>query len=247
MAVRRNAGKGRQGKRKRVGALNATSFSSSKKERQAARALRGQGKAAIGLVPMKAIPRALVERLRAWVEKGQGPEYSAAMEQLARMRIADHRRGEQNAPFTDLSQWGRRVREMDVSGNFPNLKTVIVKVTDAHPAKTEIARVKGVVQAHNAKFKPKNYELRMLPAEEIGKDLVAMPKVNAPSLEELRQNRTKRARNFQNRAKKAGFSVKEVLLAGRTLGKRTSSKEDRILFLGVKGRRFVFTLLIDTY
>ena len=84
------------------------------------------------------------------------------------------------------------------------------------------------------------------------KDLIAMPKVNAPTLEEIfpqpHGQRTRRGRLFLKRLERAtGITETSLAMSASRVGARTRLDFQNIWLLGVKGGKFVFMPLADVF
>lgn len=199
-----------------------------------------QMKANSGVVYPRPLPETLVKRLRAIVSKNAS-EWSKKM---SKMKSIDHR-GKQPKPRL----WGERVREMNVSRNFPGIRLVVKKGHMPFDSKFVVDTIKEIVKDHNNTFKPKEYELVEMPAEFLGygffEDFIAMPKVDAPTVYEMRHDSTVRGKRFTQLLKKFKFSLKQLESAAKIVEKRTGISPDNLVFLGLRKGKFVFMPLAD--
>jgi len=198
-------------------------------------------------MPIKPLPVELVKRLRALVKKEVEKKRSLdrAYRLLGRMKIVDHRAGERKQlDLTLTDTWARRVRQMSVSRNYPKTRLVIKRVHDLTARKT-LELLRKQVRAHNRRFKSEGYELRMPLAYPIGKDLVAMAKTSAPSLEEVLIKRSRRGeRLFKELKEKHGFSGQKLKRIVKTL-LRDSEIEPHNMIVFVENKKLVFVPLVD--
>lgn len=143
-------------------------------------------------MPVRRLPKALVERLRHLVE---AEERKAALQKrgirtygvLGRSKNIDYRKD--SALLVDnydlTRSWGYRVRVINVSHNFPRIGEVVIKRVHVFSAQITIDKINEIVSIHNKKYSPENYILLKPNAFAIGDDLVAMAKTNAPSVGEI--------------------------------------------------------------
>lgn len=226
------------------------------------------------LVPYRPLPLSLVARLRelsardlavsrSAVRRGCGVR-SRADSVLSRLKNIDPRR---NVPrFTetgrpqralqpgDTRHWGGRVRQFDVSRNYPGVELVIKRMHGASAAKA-VRIIRGRVARHNARFKPTSYELVKPHAHPIRSNLVAMSKVDAPALDELFQNPKiagitvvlRRRNDYVKLRDKHGFTDAQFKAAMRKVCSRTKISMENMLFFGVRRGKFVFIPLLDLF
>lgn len=204
-------------------------------------------------MPVKPLPKRLVRRLKEYARQGVLGSVS-----LGRMKNIDHRRDFpelKSIPGNNTGWWGRRIRQMNVSRNFPRIELVI-KRTDGLDAQLEVRQIRAIVRIHNEEKKPRLYKLVMPHAYAISRELIAMAKTNAPTVSEiLWQHRiTKRGEDFfQKLQKKSGRLWGRFKANKRSLKrafkelKKNSYKlgQSNTLLLDYKNRKFVFMPLID--
>jgi hypothetical protein len=216
---------------------------------------------------IKSLPKSLVERLRKAQEKKGDVRvntkpmswefpYKNSDRLMSRLKNADHRfnRFMQNK---DIDGPGKRVREFDVSRNYPKLGKIIFKRTHNRNAKWEISAVQEVVKKHNQMFSPKNYVLKIPRAYAISDKLVVMAKANFPSISEIISSKqvlqTARGRKFFNSLSEKKDGVKNFQKAVSELRKNFSLmtgdefREDHFIVVGFKKGQFIFVPLIDVY
>lgn len=191
-------------------------------------------------MPVKRLPKKLVKRLRA-----AAPKLETA---LGKMKNLDHRR---------INLWnneleikcalvpGTRVREMNVSRNFPKTKLALKRVHESTAAET-IKKICSLVRQHNSKHKPKNYTLVPPKAYAISSDLIAMAKTGAPSMMEIMDEKTPRAERMveELRSKHGLGKSKLVSYAGKICGS-TGWTYSHVLLLGANKGKPVFMPLLD--
>jgi len=210
---------------------------------------------------LKPLPKTLVSRLRRIVRRqiarGNGNERIDSA--LSRMKDVDHRsryRKVENKPIGDY-----RVREMNVSRNFPGTELVLKKVHQisfrdpSNSAGKTIRLVQSAVRAHNRSVKPKKYVLLYLHAYAVSNDVVAMSKINSPTLSEIlnkREDKTGKGKRFFERMQKEhGVTMEQLKEAGLELNENNPEGHymisDHVAVAGFKNGKFVFVPLIDTY
>lgn len=206
-------------------------------------------------MPTKRLSVALVNRLRRLIQReeektgGSGRIYGL----LGQMRNVDHRRNERPHLHTSMTHlWGRRVRQMNVSRNFPKTKLVLKRVHDGSAEKI-IQELKDCVREHNKKFSATEeaYTLVEPKAYVIGEYLVAMSKTDAPSIDEILSEpdwseETRRGQDFFKKINKAHNVTKEDLRAAfKRVLSRTGISNQNLLLLGFEEGKFVFMPLVD--
>jgi hypothetical protein len=213
-------------------------------------------------MPVKPLPKKLIERLKSLVKKrAKRAGRAEANKTFWRMRNADHR--EQKEKTTSSF-----VKKFNVSRNFPFEKEIVIKMVHGRDtAKQEIEQIQSIVREHNKKFHPENYVLREPIAYDLGYNFVAMAKVNKPSLVEIlyafAASSNKRMLSsdyggtlrgfsfFSKLQKKYGVTKIQLAIAAEEVTERTELSMHRlsmhnILLLGVnKKGQFVFMPLID--
>ena len=207
-------------------------------------------------MPAKTLPRKLVARLT---------NASEALDRsLARMKNIDHRRNHPARKVIKTSPevagvWGGRIRQFDVSKNYPGVELVIKKIHNFRfqKATTELQEIKRKVLVHNQNLINQgikaNYVLREPIAYDLGNGLVAMAKTNKPSLEEIfgcsRLSPTiKGIKFFRKLSKKHKLAKKQLKDAAEQVQKEASLDRGNLILLGVdKQRRFIFMPLVDLF
>ena len=202
-------------------------------------------------MPVRPLPPELVKRL-----KKSSCVISAY---LGNMENLDHRPYIELDDSRDTHSSGGRVREMNISKNFPNEKLVIkrahtglfgeAEIKDDAPARI-IKHFSELVDKHNSLFKPGDYELRKPIIYDIGYGLIAMAKTDAPSIEEMIHEdisrRTERGRTLmRNLIKEHKISVTKFKEICETLRTRTHLPSAHLLVLGVENGKIIFMPLPD--
>lgn len=212
-------------------------------------------------MPVKKLPAKLVKRLRAFVSKfgGNRPPSERVNRWLGRRKNVDHRR---EAPSlaevsrTNVRHPGRRVRQVDVSRNFPGTEPVIKRV-EQRDAKYVLDFVRGFVSRHNKEIRPSRYRLAMPKGYEIGRHFIAMSKTNAPAVSEILRpagkGGTERGKRFL--LEKLKGDRKSLTRAWAEMSENLKSLNidfldtapDNYLVLGVQKGRIVFMPLFDMH
>ncbi|MDO8537722.1 MAG: hypothetical protein Q7S21_02455 [archaeon] len=194
-------------------------------------------------MPTKPLPQELIERL-----KKVGSRL-----RLRRMKVIDHRKRERSLSTAKVEHWGRRVRQMNVSKSFPQTELVLKYVHDRSAKKT-IEIVQQRVRKHNESFNPKRYVLSEPIAYAIAPKIIAMAKTDAPSVEEILEDKTERGQAFINELKsklKVNPSIAERKLkrAFNELFRNTQGKikSGNVLVLGYESGKIVFIPLVDIF
>jgi hypothetical protein len=96
------------------------------------------------------------------------------------MKNIDHRK-KRSAIFEekDTRHWGGRIRQMNVSRNYPKTELVIKRAHTSNAIKT-IESIQKKVRKFN-ETRSEHSILLMPKAYAIGKDLIAMSKINVPT------------------------------------------------------------------
>lgn len=212
-------------------------------------------------MPLKPLPRTLVKRLRDTF--GRAPQKTAM---LQRMKNADHRQEDvmtlwsryrklekmEDAP---LGMWGGRVRQMNVSRNYPGteliLKTPHPNDPDAsdgkeYDAKATIRHVQNVVRMHNERYDDARYELLSPKAYAINPRLIAMSRTDAPNLPEvLPAIQTERGRKMLEQLRRQGFTAKKIAEIAEVVTDRTEIRDTNMLLVGAKKGKLLFLPLVD--
>ena len=200
-------------------------------------------------MPIKRLPESLVQRLRQLVKKsGKQRAFTA----LGRMENIDHRRDYlrvEGVPHKhSTTDWGRRVRQMNVSRNYPNVDLVI-KRTHGFSAEEAKAHLEEEYRQFN-QAKPTKFVLKKPIVYVIGPDLLAMSRADFPSIAEViggRDYESPRGTDFFHGLEtKHGISREDLRVAFKEWKKGHSFKRNTLL-LGFQKGKFIFMQLPDIY
>ena len=215
---------------------------------------------------IRSLPKKLVQRLRVaneakgnyvgnpnGVKKNNEYQYSNFQRLMARLKNIDHRRDRLLAFEGVVHKPGQRVRELDVSRNYPRVGKVALKLVHHASAKQTIGYMKKIVLDHNKMFKPKTYLLKSPIAYAIGIEEVVMAKADFPNIEEIISERnlcTKRGKTFFKKLEKKGATVGKLSDAYRHAQKNfvkmgANFHMDHWLVTDYVKGKFVFTPLMD--
>ncbi len=199
-------------------------------------------------MPVKKVPNTLIKRLKKIIKKEKPKQGTKRIYSvLGKMKIADHRSKEHSE---NTKAMFNRVREMNVSRNFPETKFVL-KRTFHGTAKYTLAYVKRTVRKHNKIYgKGENYFLVAPNASVLSENIIAMAKTDAPNIKEISghkgKGKTKRGINFFNDLKKKyGFSKKQFKDAAEKVCLRTKIDKSNLLLISFSKGKFVFMPLVD--
>lgn len=203
-------------------------------------------------VSFSPLPEPLVQRLRILVKekskthRGRKRIYSF----LGSRKNIDHRKKsmpKKAVPETDTKSWGRRIRSFDISRNYPGTELVVKRVHGKLSAERLIFEINKKVVLHNSSKKNLPYELLKLPAHAIGVRLLVMPRIEAPTVDEMLDplERTKRGKVFLKKLKQAGFSERLLKNAALEAKKNSGFSQWHLWCLGARKGNFVFMPLAD--
>jgi len=211
-------------------------------------------------MPAKSLPKKLVNRLEAVAP--------VIDRYLGSMKNIDYRKRGFSDP-KDISSWGYRVRQMNVSRNYPGVELVIKKAHFSVAAKSEIKKIQKRVMRYNGKTKrligiiknkgkKRNHVLREPIAYDIGNGLVAMAKTNKPSLSEVlgifkinddvsEHRITARGTGFFRKlSREHGVTKAELKIGAKQVFKGTRIHPVNIILLGAnKKGEFILMPFID--
>ncbi len=211
-------------------------------------------------MPVKPLPVQLVARL-----KKAAPRIEKV---LGRMRNIDPRKDHPDRLIKnplDTNEWGSRVRQMNISRNFPGVKLVIKKheirkgnFDSKQPAVDLVNDMYDVIDLHNSQDVERKYELVKPNLYAIGPNLIAMAKTRRPILDEvvgLDQFRKPSARGLKVLAtlkEKHGIKREDISSAYLDLMDWSQNHKfqffaGNMLFLGVKKGKFQFMPLADDW
>ncbi len=212
-------------------------------------------------MPVKPLPKSLVFRLK--------KVSSVIVRFLGKMKNVDYRKNDfsrKKIMSENTFEWGRRIRQMNVSRNYPEVKLVVKRThNDRTATHTELKEIQSRVKNYNKKIKQQkkrneSFVLREPIAYDIGNGLVAMAKTNKPSVNEilghikyfdskgvvLSSTTIKGTRFFRKLSKKHGVNKEQLESAAIQLFNEISIMPTNILLLGVnKKKQFIFMPLID--
>ncbi|MFH0954906.1 MAG: hypothetical protein V1777_02285 [Candidatus Micrarchaeota archaeon] len=205
-------------------------------------------------MPRKSLSPALIARL-----KRMSPVIDRF---LGKMKNIDTRRHLQSIQDLTDPEWGtihllptdtqypsRRVRQMNISRNYPST-SLVIKRADNASAQEVIDFVKQKVRKHNKKFGTKDYILLEPRAYAISQDLIAMAKTRAPNVADILyggEGTGAATLFFDNLCKKnqSRISKKNLSQVTGTISRRTNWARHNILLLGFSKGKFVFMPLVD--
>ena len=202
-------------------------------------------------MPVKPLPLGVIKRIAKKLSKN--PDI------VSRLPIADIRAERKYG--RDIKPWGWRVRAAKIKYGKKKVSAVIKRVHDVS-AKPLVKGIQRIVREHNAKMRPKLYELRMPHAYPIGKDFVAMARTPAPTIKDIMNPdspaQKERGRRFFEAMKKAhNISTKQLDAAFKELCDNLKKIntiietqpfwlwKDQFFVLGYKKGKFIFMPVMD--
>ncbi|MFH1663538.1 MAG: hypothetical protein ABH986_01875 [archaeon] len=203
-------------------------------------------------MPVKLLPKKLVNRLK---------KVSNVIDRhLGRMKNVDYRAKEplvkkylKDHP-AETRYAGTRVRQLNVSRNFPGTE-LVVKRCDSGDAQSTVNAVKNLVRQHNLHFRNTSYKIIMPKAYAINSNLIAMAKTNNPTVDEIcdfdKKYRTKRGKSFfkkiQQEQAKRGIKLTEEQLfdSAEKASANSGLYLSHLVFLGYIKGKFIFVPLMD--
>ncbi len=234
-------------------------------------------------MPTKPLPKSLVARLRCAIKKNEKkkihgkhwPALKRMYRALGRLKNIDHRQNEneRRASPANTRHWGGRVRQMDVSRNYPDTELVLKRTHGASARSTlrqirwrvladsmrekTIQALNRLVKTHNRLFRPRDYELRMPIAYPVGKNILAMSKTPLITVGEIvgltndpfdLVGHTERGEHyFEKLEKQHGVTRYQLRQACTQVYERTGIHHNNLLLDGVKNKKFVFVPLLDKF
>jgi|SRR3989344_6124468 len=194
-------------------------------------------------MPVIPLPKPLVQKLRK-IHKNLGDR--TFFNYLQGMDNVDPRaKGDRTIP---LERVLGHVRSMNVSRNFPSFRQgIVIKWSDTIPARWAIQQIRHKVRLHNSKFQPKEYEVLNPIGYAIGEHLIAMAKVDAPTITEIYGVETKKAKVAIEEMKKHNIGPKLVMKTCVEAAKRLGISPHQILYLGVKNGKVQLLPLLDYF
>lgn len=224
-------------------------------------------------MPIKPLPDSLVLRMRRisqnWGQKNSRLKSSKPKDPrinferlFDRLKIIDWRRKRQERKEnTHLDDWGFRVREMDVSRNFPEIGKVVVKRIHAQETVPKITEsLKNFLNDH-LKNPAKTYSLIYPQFYQLNKNHLIMQRTNLPTLSEFFLSsanvsfstfkfQTRKSKKFYKKLQKRnGFNDIEFISATQELHRRARTTKNtyrNFILIDYKKGQFVFMPLPDT-
>jgi len=184
---------------------------------------------------------------------------------LGRMKNIDLRTDTDQTTKQDTVHFGGRVRQMNVSRNFPGARVVIKRTHGGmswHPIEQRAVNVsrnesaaktlwilEERIKKHAKKTSPKDKYVLVKPeARQIGSDLVVMPKINAPTIDEILYHPTERGKKFfDSLSKRYGVTGEGLKEAAMQLLMRGDFQFGNIVVLGVRKGKFILMPLVDIF
>ncbi len=203
-------------------------------------------------MPIRPLPPLLIEKLRVLVAteirgaKRKGRE-SRVHSTVGKMRNVDSRRRELTGfPIDATENKGRRVRQLAIRRRFPEIRRIVIKRIHGAKARHTIQEIINRVQVHNKRFSPKLYVLLEPVAHDIGANLVAMMKVNRPTIKDV-LDKTLLGQKFFVFGKRMGLTLNDLRAAGLELWEKSGFAPRNVLVVGAKEGKFEFLPLIDLW
>ncbi|MDO8627272.1 MAG: hypothetical protein Q7K42_02300 [Candidatus Diapherotrites archaeon] len=201
------------------------------------------------VVPIKPLPVEVVERIRRIIAKRRE-------EFLGKMKIGDHRSRDYKKKGNKYFE-AIRVRLAEVIRDFHS--SIVLKYEE--DAQITVNMLRKFVEKHNEQFGSKDYYLQTIPVAVVHENVIAMPFVDAPSVEEIigdhfGECKTQRGNNFFKQLQRTtGITKNDISIAFEKLGAKdevmqnlgihNSDSQDQIILLGAKNGKPVFALLTD--
>lgn len=228
---------------------------------------------------VRRLPKELISRLRryhaGWGLKKTSKKIPGDAEKKVKtnskhvfdkLEIIDWRRNSVRSKFPTnqfFQAYGLRVREMNVSRNYPNVGKVVLKRIHQEETIQKIKRTLSQLRRAHFINPARRYQLKMPIFYKIDEQTIAMAKTSKPSLGEFFKNKhqvsllglesiTPSAKNFYQKLKKQhGFSDLDFVSAVQELQKMdrktTKINFSNFLLLGFEKEKFVFMPLPDTF
>ncbi|MEK6941509.1 MAG: hypothetical protein AABW85_01480 [archaeon] len=203
-------------------------------------------------MPLRPLPPVLIERLKTLVAK----EISSAERRGNASRvhgfhgslknIDPRRRQRADLPLDSTEGYGRRVRQLAVRRRFPEIGRVVIKRVHGESARLTIQEIINRVRIHNKRCRPQLYVLLEPVAYDIGANLVAMAKVNRPTIKDVVES-TVVGKKFAILQKKVGLGINDLKAAGLEMLHNTGFYPRNVLVVGAKDGKFEFLPLIDLW
>ena len=144
---------------------------------------------------------------------------------------------------------GGRVRELNVSRNYPGLKSIVIKRDDFGDAKSLIDTIRNMVEEHNrnpaeryALFKPHAYA--------ISQELIAMAKTENPTINEVAKQNTERGKKMARKLEKHGLTREKLFQAVEELDSHPTpfvGTHRNFMVLGAKDGKLLLMPFLDIW
>ncbi len=185
----------------------------------------------------KRLSNALVSRLKR--------SYPRLRPGLSSAKNVDHRK--KNKPFKSVEEAAREkfpIVELNVSRN--SSQRVVVKVLRESISAGEFVKKQASrIKKHNKEHSNEPYELVAIDLHPIGPDAIAMPFVNAPSLNEILNGNTQRGNNAAGFLSSKGFDLNKIREIGERARWNSGFFERNLFFFGIRNGKLVLSPLGD--
>ncbi|MFA5931684.1 MAG: hypothetical protein WC821_05250 [archaeon] len=138
-----------------------------------------------------------------------------------------------------------KIREMDISKNYPEIGVVVLKRTEALDAKQKLSLIHKLINFHNTNHKPTYYSLKKPIAYPLGERYILMAKTEKPSLEEVLVGSTRRAKTFMDQLATEGANLDMLKQARIELERNIGYLPKDIFIIDFKEGKFVFMPYIE--
>jgi len=187
------------------------------------------------MLPRK-LPAPLVSRLKR--------TYPLLRPRLHKMKNVDHRAKKRfSKSVEELAREAYPIVELDVSRHSD--ARVVVKVLRGHKGGAEayVEEQAARIEAHNREHPDEPYELVRADLHAIGHDAVAMPFVDAPSLNEILNGNTERGKRAAESLFSKGFDLNKIANIGERARWNSGFYERNLFYLGLRKGRPVLSPL----
>ncbi|MFH1663537.1 MAG: hypothetical protein ABH986_01870 [archaeon] len=204
---------------------------------------------------VKPLPAELISRLKkAYARELQRkPKGKGALRALGRMKNIDHRKDwiarrifqlRTKINPRETKNWGGRVREMNVSGNYSGTKLVLKRV-HVSTAEKVIASVKKRVEKHNQKHPNEKYLVLMPDVHAIGKKIIAMQKIEGVDVLHSAFGRNPKRKKFINLLHENRISFMDYAVQKAKACRRLEMRPEELMLVGLQEGKLVFMPLLD--
>lgn len=180
---------------------------------------------------------------------------------LGKMPNIDHRRAiarsMDSRPRRNTTRWGNRIRLLRAKRSLEEGE-IVLKHSHGELAPAVVSSILEMVRKHNKNYKPKNYLLLKPNAVAISDELIAMNRMDYPSIEETigrywnpkviwRTTRGRKAfERLQSEMRLNKFRLHlRIRQAYRELYRQTDWHESNVLLIGQRNGKFIFMPLLD--